>query len=411
MPYTPKRNQVTKMANDKYVEMTRKEIEQLKKRFPTPVAEPRPGNYQEALDDMTRKKEGYAPTTRSKMGERFAKGGRLREKINRPDTRHGVMDMPNANISKFRGMKHGGKVKRFSGGGGPEDDTGFGGGGPEDDTVDIRSSDGAQAPITPTAPKTPIVTKEQLAKSGLSLRDYMNKQQGKTRRGGTTPTPRTELRVGPAEVSTEDKTPPAELKPWRNEGDTQGGAQAGRVYPVSKRAPNAEAKEANADRLLNTVGEGVGLAGVVGGAKRLLSGARMTRVANQMGGSGEGIPRGWDRLSDMQKAHATGGYKTGGKVKTAGKKEMSFMQAKGAPKFMAARENKESGMKKSGTPPEFIQKMMAKKADKKFAKGGGIESRGKTKGTIVKMASGGAVKGFAKGGGIESRGKTRCKMC
>ena len=30
--------------------------------------------------------------------------------------------------------------------------------------------------------KTPIVTKEELEKSGLSLRDYMNKQQGLTRR-------------------------------------------------------------------------------------------------------------------------------------------------------------------------------------------------------------------------------------
>jgi len=38
---------------------------------------------------------------------------------------------------------------------------------------------------TPRA-KAPIVTKEQLAKSGLSLRDYMNKQQGLTRRGSAT---------------------------------------------------------------------------------------------------------------------------------------------------------------------------------------------------------------------------------
>jgi hypothetical protein len=33
--------------------------------------------------------------------------------------------------------------------------------------------------------KTPMVTKEQLAASGLSLRDYLNKQQGLTRRDGT----------------------------------------------------------------------------------------------------------------------------------------------------------------------------------------------------------------------------------
>ena len=37
--------------------------------------------------------------------------------------------------------------------------------------------------------KPKVVTKEELAKSGLSLRDYMNQQQGLTRRGGATPTP------------------------------------------------------------------------------------------------------------------------------------------------------------------------------------------------------------------------------
>jgi hypothetical protein len=35
--------------------------------------------------------------------------------------------------------------------------------------------------------KPKVVTKEELAKSGLSLRDYMNKQQGLTRRGGAAP--------------------------------------------------------------------------------------------------------------------------------------------------------------------------------------------------------------------------------
>lgn len=40
----------------------------------------------------------------------------------------------------------------------------------------------ARLPFRPPA-KPPIVTKEELEKSGLSLRDYMNKQQGLTRRG------------------------------------------------------------------------------------------------------------------------------------------------------------------------------------------------------------------------------------
>jgi len=42
--------------------------------------------------------------------------------------------------------------------------------------------------------KTPIVTKEELEKSGLSLRDYMNKQQGLTRRNA--PSPSRETYVG-----------------------------------------------------------------------------------------------------------------------------------------------------------------------------------------------------------------------
>jgi hypothetical protein len=41
---------------------------------------------------------------------------------------------------------------------------------------------------TEAAPRrAPIVTKEQLAASGLSLRDYLNKQQGLTRRGESAP--------------------------------------------------------------------------------------------------------------------------------------------------------------------------------------------------------------------------------
>ena len=37
-----------------------------------------------------------------------------------------------------------------------------------------------------SAAKPPVVTKEELAKSGMSLRDYMNKQQGLTRRQDNT---------------------------------------------------------------------------------------------------------------------------------------------------------------------------------------------------------------------------------
>jgi hypothetical protein len=44
--------------------------------------------------------------------------------------------------------------------------------------------------------KTPMVTKEQLAASGLSLRDYLNKQQGLTRRGNSEKSTRMPTRPG-----------------------------------------------------------------------------------------------------------------------------------------------------------------------------------------------------------------------
>jgi len=64
----------------------------------------------------------------------------------------------------------------------------------------------AQAPVVkmPMRPgqassgitKTPMVTKEQLAASGLSLRDYLNKQQGLTRRGESSTPARMPTRPG-----------------------------------------------------------------------------------------------------------------------------------------------------------------------------------------------------------------------
>jgi hypothetical protein len=50
-----------------------------------------------------------------------------------------------------------------------------------------RAVAGKPAAKTTPAAKSGIVTKEELEKSGLSLRDYMNKQKGLTRRDGTAP--------------------------------------------------------------------------------------------------------------------------------------------------------------------------------------------------------------------------------
>jgi hypothetical protein len=54
---------------------------------------------------------------------------------------------------------------------------------PEMDDSGARQASSSQDATSKPAAKAPVVTKEELAKSGLSLRDYMNKQQGLTRRG------------------------------------------------------------------------------------------------------------------------------------------------------------------------------------------------------------------------------------
>jgi len=51
-------------------------------------------------------------------GKTFARGGVTQQKINKQNTRHGMMDLPVANLSRFSGMKKGGvmgKVKRYNG--------------------------------------------------------------------------------------------------------------------------------------------------------------------------------------------------------------------------------------------------------------------------------------------------------
>lgn len=136
------------------------------------------------------------------------------------------------------------------------------------------------------------------------------------------------------------------------------------------------------------------------------------------------------------------------------KKEIGFMQKKGAPKSMIKHEKAEAkGMKCGGmakyatggaikkpyvpTAGDINEKyagdqemkmrdeatapmprgngrgplsrngMMPK--TKMYARGGGVESHGKTKGTMVKMASGGSVS--ARADGVATKGKTNCKIC
>ena len=99
--------------------------------------------------------------------------------------------------------------------------------------------------------KPKVVTKEELAKSGLSLRDYMNQQQGLTRRGGSaTATPSANAygkeqqyqRAQEAETSPEAKErrrakeKAQALEASRPELDIAGGVAGGGLKTIAKLA-------------------------------------------------------------------------------------------------------------------------------------------------------------------------------
>lgn len=72
------------------------------------------------------------------------------------------------------------KVKRYDGMDGSMVEAGSG---PSMEDDNSGAPPVAAPSARPAAPKQRIVTKEELAKSGLSLRDFLNKERGLTRRG------------------------------------------------------------------------------------------------------------------------------------------------------------------------------------------------------------------------------------
>jgi hypothetical protein len=95
----------------------------------------------------------------------------------------------------------------------------------------------------------------------------------------------------------------------------------------------------------------------------------------------------------------SGFFARGGEVaesKAMMKKEIAFMQKKGAPKSMIKHERTEAGMKVGGMPTaKTMGPMGMAKGGAKYAAGGytraadGVAQRGKTKAKQIKMAGGG----------------------
>ena len=83
--------------------------------------------------------------------------------------------------------------------------------------------------------------------------------------------------------------------------------------------------------------------------------------------------------------------------KKMAKKEIAFIEKKGAPKSMIKHEKAEYGMNKGGLAAGH------KQAD-------GIAKKGKTRGIEVKMAAGGLAAGHKQADGCAVRGKTKAKQ-
>ena len=91
-------------------------------------------------------------------------------------------------------------------------------------------------------PKANIVTKEELAKSGLSLRDYMNKQQGLTRRGSPAAPSVTDTGDEAGRMANRFKKPPLRQETMRERAESYnrkrgipGYKEGGSVSSASKR--------------------------------------------------------------------------------------------------------------------------------------------------------------------------------
>jgi hypothetical protein len=217
--------------------------------------------------------------------------------------------------------------------------------------------------------KPKVVTKEELAKSGLSLREYMNKQQGLTPRGGSAPA--ASKASAPAKAAT-----PMSREDLIAQIPTGGNTVA--PTPGDGRSVTGSDLSRNISTTLNAA---AGLKGVQMGqlAAEAAMGARAGKaLSGFMGGK---------QAAEVRKIEPT----------------MSTLSA-------AKRAELAGELRRGATPTKFTSpsKPTASKRTRKM----NDDEAG------VDFRKGGATKGYAKGGsvssradGIAQRGKTRGRMC
>jgi hypothetical protein len=268
--------------------------------------------------------------------------------------------------------------------------------------IAARGREGSAAPAKPT-----VVTKEELAKSGMSLRDYMNKQRGLTRRGDPASTSdaygkeQQYQRAQEAAQTPEGKARRSAMAESQAlEGSypvesVAGGAASLLRAGVGKLAGRSAAKEAtrvepylaqNASRAVSTGAE----------TPVTFLGGTAGRVMN--------APRLAGKSTDVVAKEAGAGAKAA---------EKATSKVSGPQKQLAGPEGAADNVKEAARKLSDRDKMAQGRASRdlvvdrpSWAPGPSAMKRG---GSVKKYASGGSVSSRADG--IAQRGKTRGRMC
>ena len=137
----------------------------------------------------------------------------------------------------------------------------------------------------------PIITKEELAKSGMSLRDFMNKERGLTRRDGSTDTgdriKKDEMRK---RAAPQKAAPAVKTTPYTGPEGNAGEAEAAKNSPMPRIRSEARMKDiieeqATKERMdTDPLGMGMKKGGKVKGMHRMPDGKMMKDSAHKKQG-------------------------------------------------------------------------------------------------------------------------------
>jgi hypothetical protein len=231
--------------------------------------------------------------------------------------------------------------------------------------------------------KPKVVTKEELAKSGLSLRDYMNKQQGLTRRGGAAPSSSSSVSAGGRGPTAEEFAAAATpSKRARLESALDRGVANPKGYADPEFSPQA--------------------GGIATGALKGLSAAARGLMGRAAKPAERVDPEFASQASGAAVKALAAPVKRIGFDKAGAKAAERGARAEGRQAEMLKENARRSGLREDA-PAETAKAVREKLGGKDFS---------------LPMKKGGAVKKYASGGsvssradGIAQRGKTRGRMC